>query len=384
VSARAASASGEKGNVSDYMHLFVSQTASLLTFLELAIGTLTAQCDASVFSTLLELYLKRAADAAQSVNAVTQAGASTSTALVPATSLQLTSDGEKVSALLSSQRAQFDIDHALMLCQLYKFRPGVLRLCERAELYDDLLRLYCDSNDHRLLIQTCLQYGEREPTLWLRALQHFTALAPNFETELKEVLGHIDASGLLPPLLVVQQLALNANATLGPIKPYIIRRVARAEQRRRDDERRATQLREETTQMRNEIAELQGGAVLFQANKCATCSSAIELPAVHFLCMHSYHQRCLDDVDSPCPLCTPERVELERRAAVQAHHAERGHEDFFAQLRSGDDGFDVVADYFGKNIFNQVHVLGDVERVAGSVGKAPPLSDVDARAKLLS
>jgi hypothetical protein len=41
-------------------------------------------------------------------------------------------------------------------------------------------------------------------------------------TCLEQVLGHIDASGLLPPLLVVQQLALNASATLGPIKPYAV------------------------------------------------------------------------------------------------------------------------------------------------------------------
>lgn len=138
-----------------------------------------------------------------------------------------------------------------------------------------------------------------------------------------QVLGHIDAQSLLPPLLVVQMLAQNGAATLGPIKPcvccpvvrcqpasqrshrsYIIRRVAKAEQRRRDDERRATQLRfvacgsvvatsrvaahsEEIAAMNGELAALRGGAVLFQANKCATCSSAIELPAVHFLCMVS-------------------------------------------------------------------------------------------------
>ena len=81
----------------------------------------------------------------------------------------------------------------------------------------------------------------------LRALQHFAALAPAHDTELNEVLGHIDKHSLLPPLLVVQQLAQNPNATLGPIKPYVVRRVARAELRRRDDARTATQLRDEIT-----------------------------------------------------------------------------------------------------------------------------------------
>ena len=76
-----------------------------------------------------------------------------------------------------------------------------------------------------------------------------------------------------------------------------MRRVARAETRRRDDARRAAELQEETAAMRAEIAELRGGAVLFQANKCSNCSSAIELPSVHFLCKHSYHARCLDEAD---------------------------------------------------------------------------------------
>ena len=33
------------------------------------------------------------------------------------------------------------------------------------------------------------------------------------------------------------------------------------------------------------------------------CNQTLGLPAVHFLCMHSFHQRCLGDNERECPKC---------------------------------------------------------------------------------
>jgi len=43
--------------------------------------------------------------------------------------------------------------------------------------------------------------------------------------------------------------------------------------------------------MRNDIHELKTSAKIFQLMKCTLCSQALDLPAFHFLCMHSFHQR---------------------------------------------------------------------------------------------
>lgn len=39
------------------------------------------------------------------------------------------------------------------------------------------------------------------------------------------------------------------------------------------------------------------------------CNSPLELPSVHFLCSHSFHQHCFDsyaESEAECPTCTPE------------------------------------------------------------------------------
>lgn len=343
----APSGKSRRANPAEFIHIFVNQPQSLVQFLERVVADGGVKCEAAVYTTLLELYLKA-------------------------------NDGnnDKALALLRSPQAQFDADHALMLCQMHNYRPGLLRLYELTHMYDEILRLHMAASDHRAVLQTCQRYGETQSALWVRALSYFADRSPECDNELREVVGHIERHNLLPPLMVVQTLARNERATLGAIKAYVMRFVTLAEQRRADDERRATKLREETAAMRAEIAELRGGAVLFQANKCSHCSSAIELPAVHFLCKHSFHTRCIDDADSECPLCAPERHELTERTAAEAAASER-HEDFFGALARADDGFDVIAEHFGKNIFNQIIQLG------GDANDAPPLDDHAARSALM-
>jgi hypothetical protein len=332
--------SARRANPAEFIHIFVNQPQSLVAFLERVVADGTVKCDSAIYTTLLELYLK-----------------------------SNEGNSDKALALLRSPQAQFDADHALMLCQMHNYRPGLLRLYELTQMYDEILRLHMTAGDHRAVVQTCQRYGEAQPALWVRALSYFADRSPECDDELREVVAHIERHNLLPPLMVVQTLARNERATLGAVKAYIMRYVTTAEQRRADDERRAAKLREETAAMRAEIAELRGGAVLFQANKCSQCSSAIELPAVHFLCKHSFHTRCVDDTESECPLCAPERHQLIERAAAEAAAAER-HEEFFSELARADDGFDVIAEHFGKNIFNQVVQLGGAASDSGAGGAA--------------
>ena len=106
----------------------------------------------------------------------------------------------KALELLNSKDAQFDVDHALMLCEMHDFRPGLLRLYELTQMYDEVVRLHIAAGDHKSVVQvsvielvcfeqtiqdfgfstqkTCQRYGEAAPTLWLRALRHFAKLSP--------------------------------------------------------------------------------------------------------------------------------------------------------------------------------------------------------------
>lgn len=74
----------------------------------------------------------------------------------------------------------------------------------------------------------------------------------------------------------------------------------------------------------------------------------MDLPAIHFLCRHSYHQRCLGDNDRECPQCAVQHRMISEIRRTQEANADR-HDLFFDQLDHEDDGFEVIADYFSKN-----------------------------------
>lgn len=117
------------------------------------------------------------------------------------------------------------------------------------------------------------------------------------------------------------------------------------------------QMQEETATMRAEVQELRSHARIFQLSKCTACTSALDLPAVHFLCMHSFHQRCLGDNEKECPVCVPaNRHVLDMKRNLEANADD--HDTFFQLLRNSEDGFSVIAEYFGRGILNKAPQRG--------------------------
>lgn len=111
-------------------------------------------------------------------------------------------------------------------------------------------------------------------------------------------------------------------------------------------------MQENTTAMRNEIQDLRTNARIFQLSKCTACTFTLDLPAVHFMCMHSFHQRCLGDNEKECPECAPEyRSVLEMKRNLEQNSKDR--DRFFHQVKSAKNGFSVIADYFGKGIISK-------------------------------
>lgn len=104
--------------------------------------------------------------------------------------------------------------------------------------------------------------------------------------------------------------------------------------------------------MKNEIQDLRTNARIFQLSKCTACTFTLDLPAVHFMCMHSFHLRCLGDNEKECPECAPEYrsvLEMKRNLEQNAKDQDR----FFQLVKSSKNGFSVIAEYFGKGIVSK-------------------------------
>ncbi|XP_019628396.1 PREDICTED: vacuolar protein sorting-associated protein 11 homolog [Branchiostoma belcheri] len=338
-----------KAPADEFIHIFVSNSSKLMEFLEHMIKVQPSS-PSLLYNTLLELYLHDMAhDGSQKAEL-----------------------DRKSLDLLQNTDAHYDVNQALVLCQMHNYKAGILYLYERERLYQQILRYHMDHDEYVHIINTCKKFGGQDPNLWVQALAYFARKEENCRTQMMEVLQHIDRHNLLPPLLVVQTLAHNSTATLAVVKDYITRRLQQENDQIQEDERLIHQYRQETEKMRSQIQELKTSAKIFQVSKCSICNHPLELPSVHFLCQHSFHQHCFEgyaENETECPVCMPENRKILDIIRAQEQHKEL-HEQFHHQLERAPDGFSVVADYFGRGVFNKVTLITDSPA-------APPPSGVN-------
>ncbi|XP_010156406.1 PREDICTED: vacuolar protein sorting-associated protein 11 homolog, partial [Eurypyga helias] len=208
-------------------------------------------------------------------------------------------------SLLKSGRFRTVFDKALVLCQMHSFKDGVLYLYEQGKLFQQIMHYHMQNGQYKKVIEVCELYGD----LWKQALGYFARKEDDCKEYIAAVLKHIENKNLMPPLLVVQTLAHNSTATLSVIKDYLVNKLQKQGRQIEQTEERIQKYREENTRLRREIEELKSSPKIFQKTKCSICTSALELPSVHFLCGHSFHQHCFEsysESDAECPTCMPE------------------------------------------------------------------------------
>jgi hypothetical protein len=275
----------------------------------------------------------------------------------------------KAKALIDSKnqatnKPPIEKSDVLLLSHLSDFRDGTTLVKEQSGLLFDIFRSYTSAKDTRGVIKALHKYGPEEPQLYPAALSYLTSDARVLEDagpdELASVLERIDRDGLMAPLQVVQTLSKNSVANMGMIKPYLAKRIERERRDIAENRRLATQFRSETEARRKEIADLGTKPAVFQATRCAQCTQQLELPTVHFLCKHSFHQRCLrgglaTGQEAECPLCARDNATIRALKKSQEENAER-HELFKADLERSEDRFRTVAEWFGRGVMSAPHV----------------------------
>ncbi|XP_044312298.1 vacuolar protein sorting-associated protein 11 homolog isoform X2 [Varanus komodoensis] len=350
---------GVKANPDEFIPIFANNSRELKAFLE---HMLEVQPDSpqGVYDTLLELRLQNWAHEQDP-------------------EVREKRHKEAIS-LLKSGKFQSVFDKALVLCQMHNFRDGVLYLYEQGKLFQHVMHYHMQSEQRRTVVQVCEQYGDQEPCLWEQALGYFAHKAEDCKEHIAAVLQHIESKNLMPPLLVVQTLAHNSTATLSVIKEYLISKLQQQSHQIEEDEQKIQKYREETKRIRKEIEELKTSAKIFQKTKCSICTSALELPSVHFLCGHSFHQHCFESYSesgSECPTCMPENRKVMDMIRTQEQRRDL-HDQFQHQLKRSNDSFSVVADYFGRGVFNKLTLITDLPP-----GKSAAMLDAGLQRDLL-
>ncbi|TGJ79148.1 hypothetical protein E0Z10_g9619 [Xylaria hypoxylon] len=269
----------------------------------------------------------------------------------------------KAKKLIEGHDIPIENSNVLLLSHLSDFHDGTTLVKEQSGLLFDIFRSYTSAKDTRGAIKALRKYGPREPQLYPAALAYFTSdpriLDDAGPEELADVLKKIDADGLMAPLQVIQTLGSNAVATMGMIKPYLHETITRERREIATNKRQIASFRKETEQKRVEITELGSKPAVFQAQRCPGCGAPLDLPVVHFLCKHSFHQRCLkmntsagdgDGSDqTECPVCAANNAAVRSMKRGQEERAER-HDLFRDALSKGDERFKTVAQWFGQGV----------------------------------
>jgi hypothetical protein len=281
----------------------------------------------------------------------------------------------KAKALIDTKKRKnepvpIENSNVLLLSHLSNFREGTTLVKEQSGLLFDIFRSYTSAKDTRGALKALRKYGPEEPQLYPAALSYLTShprvLEEAGSEELEAILTRIDRDGLLAPLQVVQMLGSNAVATMGLIKPYLTGRIERERKDIAANRRHVAAFRTETQERRAEIADLAARPAVFNATRCSACTLPLELPVVHFLCKHSFHQRCLRDgggmgVETPdhgvggeeteCPVCAKDNATIRALRRNQEERAEK-HDLFKDDLERSDERFRTVADWFGRGVMN--------------------------------
>ncbi|XP_042231236.1 vacuolar protein sorting-associated protein 11 homolog isoform X2 [Homarus americanus] len=334
----------------DFEYMLVGHSEQAIMFLE-KMATIPGKLSIKLYTTLLAEYLHQYSLAPEGQEQVAL--------------------GEKVMELLRSSDNEYCRDHALLLCDKHKFHDGKLLLWEQAGMYEELLAWYAELGDMDSMLAVCFRKSQQQPRLWCSALKLLTSessLTPPDPQHLMNCLNNIEQKGLLPPLEVVDQLATSPHISLGQVREYLLRVVSTHSATLASETTRTQQYSEETARMRETIRELRTSATPFTATKCNICNNELELPSVHFLCRHSFHQHCFEsysESDSECPVCLPENKKMLEVIRAQCYgvilplqetHRSQ-HDQFHEQLERSTDSFSVVADYLGRGVFTHLHSL---------------------------
>lgn len=212
---------------------------------------------------------------------------------------------------------KIDKNYVLMLFKMHNFTNGIVTLSVIMELRQELLAIYMENHNYDKIINICENYGRGENNFWIQALNYFINIeGEQIENYIKIILNKVTENELLSPILVLEILKKKPNMKYETVKNFIISSLTK-EKKNLDIDKKDFELNfNKLEKINSEVKEIKQKARVFSVSKCTFCNQTISLPAVYFLCNHSYHLLCLnaemkDDMkDIQCPQCVTSKINI--------------------------------------------------------------------------
>ena len=326
--------------VRDFMSAYIESPGALRKFLEDLLEDITDPVVTSKASTaLLELLVRGKKGEAPPAGAAAEPAAAD-----PALALMK-------KGWVNSDVPAFDANHALIQCKLNKFYPGLALMYSRLHhKVREALNTHIINGDYLGLVQAAMYDLDAttggDISIWADVLAYLGSHGDKHTKEINQVVEHIESNNLMPPTMILKMLFKHTNLTLTVVKDFVSHILKKESAAIEEDKRVYQQCKTSAEQMRKELEEMNTQAQVFQNNSCSLCAAPLELPAVHFLCNHSFHSRCLGETPE-CPLCMQQNQTIMGMQTPQV--AQTSEQDkFFSQLKHSSDGFSIVTQYAGR------------------------------------
>lgn len=327
----------ERATPEDFLHLF-SDPKQAIDYIEFLFKNLPT-CSKLLYNTLIEYYL----------------------------TLWKTSDEKSIyehrlDDLIKNSSQFYDDNHVLVLCQTYEFWHGAMIIYEEKKLYNLIVRHYLATKNYSSLYVLCKRLGSLEPSIWLHTLN---GLKNNNEvptTFLQETLQIIATAKLQSPLQVLSVLtAIENGPNLSAVRHYFAQIFQKEGDIMSKDEVLAEKYRTESEALKKNIQSLNNEPVEFRGSLCDACHQPLVLPALFFLCKHSFHQECIrsySETEKDCMVCRKKNMQFQDVMHKQ-NDSRNKISAFKEQLGSSHEPFSVVAEYFGRGLFNKIVLVSD-------------------------
>lgn len=252
----------DRGSPEDFIHLFGQDTVHLVEFLEHLVSNVS-NCSCLVFNTLIESYLTMWTKDSSAEN--------------------------RLMEILQKFQGSYDRNHIVILCRTYEFWPGVMFIYEEEQLYHLIVRHHLKNRDYNRLLDTCKRLGTLQPSLWLQALAGLRSDKTAPSNLLSQILHVIAQEKLQSPLQILNCLAVENGPSLSSVREYFLQVFQKENDSFRQEDQLVEKYRRDSVALKKHIKSLQEDPIEFRGTICNNCHQPLSIPAIYFLCQHSYH-----------------------------------------------------------------------------------------------
>lgn len=101
-------------------------------------------------------------------------------------------------------------------------------------------------------------------------------------------------------IVALRTMARTSDENFSSVKDYLARALVDETRHLGSSHKKIHSLKRDLQKSHNRLQELQRTSHIFQSNRCFRCTQTLDLPAVHFFCMHNYHEACNEGFCRKC------------------------------------------------------------------------------------